>query len=107
MDDPVAVALKSCAILGLVIQIGTSLAIPASHPVRSQRLIFELLQLLPVKEHIGLSFGWDTASRYLPRRNDVDASGASGGRTHKVFLPEDFKSSASANSAIAPRDFQL
>ncbi len=29
-------------------------------------------------------------------------SGASGGRTHMVLLPKDFKSFASADSAIAP-----
>ena len=35
-------------------------------------------------------------------RNDMENSGARGGRTLKVFPPEDFKSSASADSAIAP-----
>src|SRR5512140_3664245 len=36
--------------------------------------------------------------------DDAVDNGASGGRTHKVFPPEDFKSSASADSAIAPRE---
>jgi hypothetical protein len=41
-------------------------------------------------------------SRADEKGQDRGKDGASGGRTHKVFPPADFKSAASADSAIAP-----
>ncbi len=41
------------------------------------------------------------------RERVLYSSRAGGGRTHTVSLPEDFKSSASANSATAPLDLIL
>jgi hypothetical protein len=51
VDDAVTVALKGCAILRLVVEVGAAFRIPAAHTVGSQTFVFDLFQLLPGKYH--------------------------------------------------------
>ncbi len=56
VQDPVPVALERGAVLGLVVEIGASLRVPAAHPIGCKTFILDLFQLLAGEKHGHLSY---------------------------------------------------
>src|SRR5215207_8863752 len=51
VKDSIPVPLEGCAVFRFVIQIGTTLRVPAAHAVRSKAFIFDLFKLLTGEIH--------------------------------------------------------